>query len=411
MTTNLLRVLIVDDEPSRSKGWADGIKELLGSNAEVVALELPQSRVAIEAADSRRREARRGLNPFTSATACILDDVDILVLDYDLQELVETGTWSTGLWVAMLARAFSRVKLIVLVNQFGPNRFDLTQTRAVESRADVDIGEGQLLNPALWDRSRIEAYMPWAWNDGLIGASARVEAAVDWTRSRLDRSVLTELGFSVDSHSSDTTTFIAPELWQLCLSRSGLTFRELVREADFLPIKDREAVGAFDELCARVSAAIIMHWLDRWVIPANEVLIDLPHLVSAYPWLLRRRQDIDDWQAAAVQNGFDALLSEVSHHVFKPGFPVSRETVWKQKIINDPALAEPSGFVYDGFPDLVFCEDTSRFLPFSNARSFLSKLPGADPQRFVADPNAVTSLNRHFSPNAVAYEPSVLFAL
>lgn len=406
-----LRILIVDDEPERSKGWEEQIRRLGVAEVSVDALDLITSRTMIEAADKRRRAARDNQDPFDANIACALDDVDVLIVDYDLQELVAAGQWSTGLWVAMLARAFSRVKLVVLINQFGTNMFDLTLSKGVKSRADFDVGSAQLLNPAPWDRTRIDGYAPWSWGDGILKAVARLDDAVAWIRQRLDKPVLEELGFTANVGGGDN--HISQELWQECITHPDRTFRDMVGDAEFLTLKDREFIKQFDESCARVAAAIVSHWLDRWVIPANDVLIDLPHLASANPWLLVNTKDVSAWQAttSVEPDGFDVFLPEVKKYSFESGFPTSRPTVWRRKVAAAQDLAEPCGFTYDDFPDLVFCEDTSRFIEFADAQSFSCRLPSGDPQRFVANREKITPLQQGYVLTDVSYEPSVLFAI
>ena len=412
MPTPPLRILIVDDEPDRSREWAAKIESFGIPGATVTALDIEAARAVMKKADGRRRRARENLDPFAADAPCDLDTVDVLIVDYDLQELLEVGEWSTGLQVATLARALTRVKLIVLVNQFGTNAFDLTLSKAAQSHADFDVGSGQLLNPAFWDRSRIDGYAPWGWNDGVLRAPARMEAMFQWLMPRLNDPVLTTLGFTAALDGSNAETYLAKELWQECLVDPNHSFRQLVSESEFLTLKDRHAIAAFNEPCARVAAALVSHWLDRWVIPANEVLVDLPHLASSYPWLLTKREEAVCWQdAASLDSGFDAFLPEVRKHQFAPGFPLMRLVVWRHKVVQDAALAEPNGFTYDGFPDLVFCEDTSRFHEFSDARPFSCRLPGNDPQRFVANPEKVVPTTGGQPLTDVVYEPSVFFAL
>lgn len=404
-----LRILIVDDETERSKGWESDIQRcgLAGCSATVQALDRDASRAIIEQADLRRRHSRAGKDPFDGTLACGFDDADVLIVDYDLEELVAAGTTSTGLWVAMLARAFTRVKLVVLVNQFVSNKFDLTLTAAMRSRADIDVGEAQLLNPALWDRSKVDGYAPWSWMDGVQLAGGRIEATVQWVLDRLNQPVLNALGFSSDV---DEHTGIAQELWQELVADTDRTFKSMVAEAKFLTPKDAEAIGTSDLACARVAAAMVVHWLDRCVVPSGDVLIDLPHLASANPWLLKDRSEAAGWDASVVE-GFAALESRVNQHEYLPGFRLARPVVWRKKASADPLLAEPAGFTYDDFPDLVFCEDVSRFHPFDKARAFTCRLPTGDTQRFVANPKDVAPTKGGFSLSDVAYEPSVLFAL
>lgn len=411
MPTTPMRILIVDDEPERSKGWEKQIQALGFDGVSVAALDLDGSRAVIEGADKRRRGAREGSDPFVSHIECALDEVDVLIVDYDLQEMVEAGQWSTGLWVAMLARAFTRVKLVVLVNQFGTNMFDLTLSKGLKSRADFDVGSAQLLNPALWDRARIDGYAPWSWLDGVLTATSRLEAMIEWVKGNLDSPVLCTLGFGNGVEGADPDTFVPQDLWQECVGDQSRTFRQMVGEAEFLTPKDRESIVRFDEPCARVAAAIVTHWLDRLVIPTNDVLIDLPHLASASPWLLNGREESGAWQSTVGPDGFDALLPGVRQHAFEPAFPLSRSVVWRKKVARAADLAEPMGFTYDGFPDLVFCEDTSRFHAFEDARSFSCRLPSSDPQRFVVNPDRVVPKDGGHVLTDVVYEPSVFFAV
>lgn len=412
MMKSPLRVVIVDDETPRSEGWAKSLNALGISGMTVEALSLESAQKLIESADTRRREAREGKDPFSSSVVCDLDNVDVLVVDYDLQELLKVGQWSTGAQVSTLARAFSRAKLVVLVNQLGTNLFDLTLKKSFLSHSDFDIGSGQILNPTFWDRSRVDGFSPWAWNEGVIRAVNRMDATVEWVRERLDCPVLPTLGFAFGIEQGGCSNYLSYELWQDVITGPEQTFRQLVLKSEFLSQKDREAITGFDEVCARVAAAVVSHWLERTVIPANESLIDLPHLVSAYPWLLRAPADKECWNETAFSaQPFQATLPGLDAHLFNPGFPMVRPVVWKQKVLEDAALSEPAGFSYDDFPDMVFCEDTSRFHEFSDSRPFQSHLPGNDPQRYVANPDNVTSKDWKHPLSDVSYEPSVLFAL
>lgn len=413
MSSNPFKVLIVDDDLSRSRDWAKKIESLRFEGLTVESLDMKAVVALMKAPSDRRTIARRNSDPFASDILCDLDTFDVLIVDYDLQELLGKEIWSTGLQVTTLARAFSRVKLIVLVNQFGTNSFDLTLVKNVKSYSDFDVGSDQLMNRAFWDRSLVDGFAPWAWSDGVLRASRRIDTAIKWITPLLDKPVLNTLGFSTELDTGAAQeTCISKELWQECLNAPDQSFRQLVKESEFLTQTDREEIAKFDESCARVAATLILHWLDRWVIPANEVLIDLPHLATSYPWLLNKKEDVDCWQSTtSLDKGFDAFHSNVLRHEFVPGLPLSRPVVWRQKIVTDEELMEPAGFTYDGFPDLVFCEDTSQFHDFADSRPFPCRLPGADTQRFVADPAKIKPKNAGHPLDGVLYEPSVLFAL
>ena len=101
---------------------------------------------------------------------------------------------------------------------------------------------------------------------------------------------------------------------------------------------------------------------------------------------------------------------KIRRHEFNPGFPLSRPTLWRRAVVSDAELREPREFTFDEVPDLVFCEDISKFQKFKDARPFPSKLPGADPLRYVSDPAKATGVEK-WSTESVGYEPSVYFAL
>ncbi|QNM96894.1 hypothetical protein [Chitinimonas koreensis] len=234
--------------------------------------------------------------------------------------------------------------------------------------------------------------------------------SIEWAKKSLDQPVLECLGFTYGSDHVDSPSYISSELWQQCLVNPVHTLREMVGASDFLTQKDRDnAILKSEESCARVATMLITRWLDRWVVPANEVLADLPHLVSFYPWLLLDNTNLAGWKKS-ITDGFNGLHMAASNYSFNPKFLLPRPVVWKNKILSDPMLAEPKGFNYEGIPDLVFCEDTSSFVDFVNAKPFTSRLPGLDSQRFVVDQKKLDILGV-WTPKGVAYEPSVLFAL
>jgi hypothetical protein len=410
MTQNL-NVLIVDDDPSRSAGWESAIKAFGFEGLTVRAVRLDETKELMKVANNRRIQMRPGSSS-AACEPCILDSTDLLIVDYDLQELLEVGQWATGLQVATLARAFTQVKYIALINQFGTNTFDLTLSKARDSRADQDVGSDQLLNPGLWVRNDAAGnFLPWHWQDGLLRAPGRIAATQEWVRARLDYPVLETLGFGFEPTSESPETYIPKELWQELVDNPSASFRELAKRSDFLPIRDSEYLDQHDEYCSRIATAVLSHWMERILIPSGEVLIDIPHLVSSYPWLLRDVKDVDQWNSTTGENdqALEALNPLVKDAVFSPGFPLSRPALWRRKVTADSRLSEPADFSYDDFPDLVFCEDTSSFHPFEISRSFVSRLPGTDNQRFVIDPSKLGDDSSTFA--QVTYEPSVFFAL
>ncbi len=98
---------------------------------------------------------------------------------------------SPGHRLAYLARCYSDAKYIVVLNQFGENRFDLTLRGHPEAHADLHIGLRQATNAGLWRREecRNSAH-------GLASASdavARLDRLTGRVAAALDAKVLEHL--------------------------------------------------------------------------------------------------------------------------------------------------------------------------------------------------------------------------
>ena len=101
--------------------------------------------------------------------AKIFDNADILVVDYDLVNLLENSELPvgvpTGERVAYMARCFSECGFIIALNQFnvaGEPLFDLTLCGHPRSFADINIGSKELLYSGLWTNGW-GGYRPWHW--------------------------------------------------------------------------------------------------------------------------------------------------------------------------------------------------------------------------------------------------------
>jgi hypothetical protein len=410
------RILIIDDEPDRSKPWADTLRKLLGDSINIEAPPVDKTRELVASIFSRRKKIRdsSGSIPISgSGIPCEFDDVDILVLDYDLQNLErdQESEWTTGAEVATAARAYSSVGMLVLINSMGVNRFDLTMKKSAASRADLDIGDAQLLNPGLWMSPHSVGFRPWLWPD-VLAWPARYAKAVEWITERLDLPVFKELGFHVGGKAPGGE--LSSEQWveYLGLNPDTTTFRQLVQTHQFLPLRDREVVAKDSPQCARVAAAILKGWLDRIVVPCQETLIDAPHLAYQMPWLLRDPKDRACWDQTTDPAGpKHAFKVDLAEFTYDHPLLLSRPAYFRRLIERDDVAAEPVGFNYNECPDLVFCEDISGFAEFSDARPFPSSLPCTDNQRYVINPDRVKSPAGPQCLNDVDYEPASLFAL
>jgi len=333
------------------------------------------------------------------------DDVSIFIIDFDLFKSEEK--FLTGEFVAYLARCFSKCGLIVGVNQYGHNTFDLTLRGHPESFADLNVGQAQLNNPDLWRSAwggARRGFRPWYWPslpDYLCDLESRVDDvrnSLDSENPNKDKPICEVIGFD-------------PELFEL-LPRSisqflgresaATTFRQFVTESGNC-LKPKDAQSVNDEILARVGAARISKWLERFVLPEQDILVDAPHLVSRYPSLMVG--DItktETWNQTAQLTNYKQLgldTEPIESFRLKKDYWLSRP-VWFWDKLREcekiPEVGEPWKRVS---LNCVFCEDASRFYEDRMCKEFLAETESPFSRRFV----------RHFK--KVDYRPRVRLSL
>ena len=206
-------------------------------------------------------------------------------------------------------RCFTNCKLIVGLNQFGDNSFDLTLRGHPDSFADLNLGADQLGNPDLWrgdwgDLRR--GFRPWYWPN-LFEALRAFDKRVEEIRARLDEPICEVLGFDPDVFRilpRAVVQFIGKDKDE---ESSQTTFREFVTESGN-GLKPKDATISDEQVLARVGAARISKWLERCVLPEQDILVDAPHLVSRYPSLIDGdRKKIGTWNKTAQLIGHHQL--------------------------------------------------------------------------------------------------------
>ena len=406
-----LKVVIVDDE-KRSETWARGIQAIVGDSADVIALDLDNVRKEVGAIFNRRRKFGED-NSIALVEDCgidsTFDDTHVLILDYDLRHMDEASSeWTTGSEVAMAARAYSTVGTIVLVNRTGNNKFDLTMKKIRGSKADVEIGAMQVTNPGLWTVSGYEGYRPWSW-PALLEDHLRYEEAANWVEARMDQPIFKSLELRKESDPDEMR--VRKEHWlDLGIDPNTDSYIDLIAKNQYLPPRDREAILRDKKQSARVAAAILRFWFDKVLVPSQDFLIDAPHLAYLMPWLLGDVNSSQCWNIAAnFCKPLSAFKADIQKYAYKFECFLSRPAFFRGPLADDGNTREPSGFNYNEIPDLVFCEDVSRFLEFPSARPFACSLDSEETQRYVCDPDVFTE--GKFKASEVEYEPSALFAL
>ena len=422
------QILIYDDEPKRAGKFKGKLVEGLGEanqsgNFNVVSLKKDKFQNAIKALEQRRIEFRKGkidLESIPKDGAEEIDNASIFIIDYDLlssqeeeeeeEEELFTGSL-TGEIVAYLVRCFSRCKLIVGLNQYGNNPFDLTLRGDLDSFADLNLGECQLDNPGLWwgdcGDSRQE-YRPWSWPN-LSDSIHNFDERTKEVQKKLDKPICEVLGFD-----PEVFQLLPREIIQFVGKSQGeelfqTTFREFVtKSGNGLRSKDEKRVikGINDHVLARVGAARISKWLEQLVLPEQDILVDAAHLVSRYPSLITGdKEKIETWNKTAQlvgheELGLDTNLIECYRFGrFDKAHWISRPVWFWDKLCECEGIKEVSEPWLTVKPDWVFCEDTSCFHEQTGCKEFLADIASPFTRRFV----------KNF--DGVDYQPRVRFSL
>lgn len=401
----MMRLLICDDEPERLAEWQErlGAVEVVQAEFELVALEEGALRNEIAELEARRVAARRGDGRQRNASQ--IDEADLLVVDYDLA-LLDPETYQTGEGIAYLARCFSTCGFIVGLNQFGENPFDLTLRGHPESFADLNLGGEQLHNPGLWSLE-FPSFRPWSW-PLLPRAVESLDRRIREIDERLDDSIYEYFGLSdgrLAALPRSAEQFVARKL-----EPSEATFRTFVRESGSA-LRGRDTdVQLEDATITRIAASRLAKWLERVILPGQDALVDAPHLALRFPSLLRGDVDLpSSWSATVASLGGEETGLEdatIDTYRFARADWLLRPAWWWQPVSNDEAIPEVADPWGARGLDIVFAEDTSRFVPADQAREFVADLTSPFARRFVEGPSEDDAYRR-----GVTYEPAVSFAI
>ena len=384
------KILIYDDEDKQTERFENILKRVLkkaGRDQDFGIETLEDLRPTIKALQNKQVEFRE-IGKCSDETTP-LDEVSIFIIDYDLLKS-EVGGLLTGEIVAYIVRCFSECKLIIGLNQYGHNSFDLTLRGHPESFADLNLGEDQLGNPDLWrgdwgDFRR--GFRPWYWPN-LFDSLCNFDRKVAEVKENLDKPICEALGF-------------APELFQL-LPRvivqfigegegkepAETTFREFVIHSGN-GLRPKDMTISDEDVLARVGAARISKWLERLVLPEQDFLVDAPHLVARYPSLIAGdEKKIKDWNSTAQLVDYRELgldTKTIETYRLKKDYWMSRP-VWFWDTLREceeiEEVREPWLTVK---PNWVFCEDASRFYNRQECKEFFADTDSSFTRRFVKD--------------------------
>lgn len=392
-----IKILVLDDEYKRACGWKEEI--LAHMQADITVLTTDKVSDFITELHRSRLASRSGIYEFAKG----YDEYDLLIVDYDLLGLdaQASAAWSTGAEIAYTARLMSKVGPIIVVNQYGTCNFDLTMKRTLSSYADYDVGSLQITDIGLWKSSEFTGFRPWHWPN-LLNEVGRIAKFREFIVKNLNSPIMSALGFELQDTQS--TRYLTYDIAGLLGVKPGgaTTFRELALNSIGLSVfnildKDKPIVECMPEAqLANVACAIVSHWLERVVLPSQQAVADMPHLASRFPWLLQNPEARTAWTSLSTLESSTAAIPNLASFIAGESFFYSRPAYWVQEV--DHSFPVPEAFEISLVPDLVFCEDSSRFHERVKSSSFPSDLIGYDNERWVEG-------DQKCGENDVSYEP------
>jgi hypothetical protein len=411
-----MKVLVCDDVPERRDEIVQKIVDSGQPKPEVVTEQ--QLTDELTKLFKRARQCMNDPATYTEEDVSCFHDVDLVILDNNLTHLPGEGPPLTAESIAGYIRAFTNAAYIVSLNVNPDVDFDLRYLVGdFSSRADLALNTDHVANPALWsgDVSKSTGgFLPWYWPQ-LERAADHRRTQIEFVKGRLNDAVTKAFGF--DTERIEHLSFHARGALSPVASSDGeggghfvpidkLKFRHVFLAKDrSLPIKEdrvklnkAEEAGHADvrELIARVVAADIDLWFRRDVVGPQEPLLDVPHLLMRFPFLLgEKAQNVEEWNKAIQVTkepfGLDGQLYE--QHLAKARFEheawIKTPCFWWPTLKADEKLNQYFLTVKEGaWPNAVFCEDRSQFAALSEDKGapveFSAEFEGSWARRFVA---------------------------
>lgn len=380
----MVRVLVCDDESRRTTSLRGRLRSRLSAliDIDILPLSVDGFMDAIRGLEIRQRAARDGREA-EQAGSHPFDDIDVLFVDYDLLKLDESGGAQSGERVCYLARCYSTCGVIVGYNQFTyHSSFDLTLRGHIRSFADINISMDMAASTGLWSDS-FTGFRPWYWPI-LTQSYERMSRLTEAIADRLASSILSTLGFDNDEMYRLFTTEQL-ELLSPKIDPRRATFESFLHDSP-IALRPRDEPWTSDA-AARIAVARIMKWLERAVLPHQNILVDAPHLVSLFPSLIGPPHTEERWNTTcqltvpANDLGFDT--DRLSAYRFAAGDWLSRPAWLWPAIATDSSIDEVQDPWAERPDRLVFCEDVSRFRRRTTAREFLAEVAPEFNRRYI----------------------------
>lgn len=391
-----MKILICDDKPEQAEITEREIASWDGSVTTLASDDLKQ------ALSTFFRDSVSSVLGGNAGVDSEFDGYDVLIVDNNLTELKLDGARLTAETIMGYLRAFTNTPYIISLNKNPHVDFDLKDLFGdYESLADLALNTRHLSNRRLLEGNSEGKFAPWYWPQ-LADAAARRRKQIEFVEENFETSVWDALNFPIEAEEYLSLGAKSP------LSSNNNNVREASFEVFFdssqaLPLADKERL---EELAAEqvdlakraihhISAYEVDRWLRRDVLGAQDVLIDLPHLLAQMPFLLGNdAEKLDCWNGVLAAKeppfGLDEQLFEehltsparFAHDMWVPG-----PSFWWPSLKSDPVLTKLFFDATVNWPDAVFCEDVSRFVSIKDAEKppeeFEAEIEGSWIRRYI----------------------------
>ena len=379
----------IDTTPFTGKGLAEALKQLNALKNETIGGDAP-GEIKTE-----------------------FDDYDIVMVDNNLTALEEfDGVINTAEPIIGFIRTFASSPYIISVNGKRDVDFDLEfLVGDRSSTADLVLHPSHLTNSALWTHAAGDAtggFLPWYWPQ-LSTVACRRREQVDLVLKHFDQPVLDVLEFDDEARSALSMRALgllthnidheprqpAEATFRDVFLTAGRALANMEERRSILRLADEKG-EFFLRAAARVAAAAVDLWLRADVLAAQNVLVDIPHLLNIMPHLLGKYvDDVNRWNGDPVAvdsippHGLDPIRFGVllASAEFAPACWLPSPCFWWTKLESVEELNEIFADHTPNVPDVVFCEDQSIFVVSAegaNVRPFSADLDGAWNQRYVS---------------------------
>jgi len=371
-------VVVYDDVKHYGETYAESLRRLKVVTAEFDVECMSHEDFTKEMEELERRQMRARRKKTMVESPCRLDKTSVFVIDFDLLKPSDPKIFLTGEVVAYLVRCFSECSYIMGLNQYGHNAFDLTLRGHPESYADLNVGSRQLDNAGLWGGGT-RGFRPWYWPQVPRYLESFQDRMND-VKKHVDDPICEVLGIKdvVKLLPRSVSEFIGG-------TPSRTTFRDFVaRSGNGLRGRDKHADV---DTIAKIGAARVSKWLERLVLPGQDILVDAPHLASRYPSLLEGDHSrLDTWNKTTDLGTFESLNLDhkaIEEFRFKKDMWLSRPAWFWQRLSECRKIKEVSEPWKREATKYVFCEDSSSFHERKYCREFVAESDSPYVRRFL----------------------------